>query len=107
MEKIFWQTDRRGMIYNSFGHMGGIAALLCCTQEGSPPISFTALCWKDSAHALHVVGRQHPCDASPLDCAGHPALINGSAVDDQVSVLEAHLVSVCCLIVVHGSVAAL
>lgn len=35
MEKIFWQTDRKGMINNSFGHMGGIGALLLA-QEGPP-----------------------------------------------------------------------
>lgn len=76
-------------------------------RKALQPILSGALLRKDSAHALHIVGGQHPGDASPLDGAGHPALVNGCAVDDQVPVLKAHLVSVCRLVVIHGSVAAL
>lgn len=60
----------------------------------------------DSAHTLHIVSRQHSSDTSPLNSTSHPALINGSAIDDEISILEAHLISICCFIVIHCSVTA-
>ena len=50
---------------------------------------------------LHIVGRQHSRLAGPVDGAGHPALVDEDGVDDNVAVLEADLIRVLGLVVVH------
>ena len=52
---------------------------------------------------LHVVGGQHAGLAGALHGAVHPALVDGLHVDDDVAVLEGHLVVVRRAVVVHGS----
>lgn len=60
-----------------------------------------------SADTLDIVSGQHPSHSGALDGAGHPSFVNGGAVDDQVTVPEAHLVRVSCLVVIHCTVATL
>ena len=40
-----------------------------------------------------------------MDCPRHPTLVNEGGIDDDVSILEADLVNVLRLVVVHGPVA--
>ena len=75
------------------------------TDHGSSHIIVTSLkTSRDRAlslHALHVVSRQHPSLVRALDRPKHPSLVDGLAVDDDVSLLEAHFVVVLSVIVVH------
>ena len=57
--------------------------------------------WAWLVDALDVVGREHAVLAGALHDAGHPALVDGLAVDDDVAVEEAHLVVVPGNVVVH------
>lgn len=57
-------------------------------------------------HRLHIVGGQHAALARPMHCSCHPAFINEHGIHYNVSVSEGNLITILCLVVIHGLVAA-
>lgn len=56
-----------------------------------------------SLDCFNVVGWQHAGLAGTLNSTIHPAFVDGLHVDDDVAVLEGHLVTVGCGVVIHGT----
>lgn len=56
-----------------------------------------------SLDRFNVVGWQHAGLAGALHGTVHPALVDGLHVDDDIAVLEGHLVAVGSGVVVHGT----
>lgn len=64
--------------------------------------------WRDDGRALslncfNVVGWQHAGLAGALHGAVHPPLVDGLHVNDDIAILEGHLVVVGCAVIVHGA----
>ena len=57
---------------------------------------------RSEINLFDVVGRKHPILSRPVHCSRHPTLVHVNAVDDDVAVVERHLVCVLSLVVVDG-----
>lgn len=56
-----------------------------------------------SLNCFNVVGWQHAGLAGALHSTIHPPLVDGLHVHDDVAILEGHLITVGCAVVIHGA----